>query len=140
MTTATPTKTVEYTHASALDSSVLKQAIYNAATHHLYLKFHNGTIAGYGGVSKSVYDGLVESYSAGAFYNSYIRGQYTGIDGNVAFVRSRQPEAPKAPKSVYVVKGLVSAVITAHDLEDAVRQFNNIHDNAEVKEVTVRFD
>lgn len=74
---------VPYTYFYSFpDSSNLDCIHYDLNTQRLYVRFLNGTLAGYSGVTANTVDGLVEASSSGRFYNANIRGKFTGINTN----------------------------------------------------------
>jgi hypothetical protein len=57
----------------------------------LYVVFHGGRIAGYRNVPATEYANLISAPSVGSYYAKYIRGKYTGRDGNVVFAKAEAP-------------------------------------------------
>jgi hypothetical protein len=55
-------------------SSAIRAVRYDGYT--LTIKFNNGRIYDHHGVPFSVYQGLIQAPSRGAYYNRYIRGRY----------------------------------------------------------------
>jgi hypothetical protein len=57
-----------------VDSSAIRTVGYDGYT--LTVEFHTGRIYDHPGVPYSVYAGLINASSMGAYYNRYIRGRY----------------------------------------------------------------
>lgn len=57
-----------------VDSSAIAAVGYDGYT--LTVQFHTGRTYDHPGVPYSVYAGLMQASSMGAFYNGYIRGRY----------------------------------------------------------------
>jgi hypothetical protein len=57
-----------------VSSSAIRAIGYDGST--LTVEFPNGRTYDHPGVPYSVYEGLMQAPSKGAFYNSYIRGRY----------------------------------------------------------------
>jgi KTSC domain len=58
----------------SVDSSAIRAVGYDGWT--LTVEFCNGRIYDHPGVPYSVYQGLMQASSKGAYYNHYIRGKY----------------------------------------------------------------
>jgi KTSC domain len=58
----------------SVDSSAIRAIGWNDGT--LTVEFHSGRIYDHPGVPYSVYEGLMQASSKGAYYNYYIRGRY----------------------------------------------------------------
>lgn len=65
-----------FTEMVALDSSVIAGAGYNEWTRTLVIEFHSGRTYEYHGVPFSVFAGLINASSPGAYYNACIKGRY----------------------------------------------------------------
>ncbi len=63
-----------YSTMIAVDSTAIAAVGYDGRT--LRVAFHNGKIYDHPGVPYSVYIGLMQASSMGAYYNRYIRGKY----------------------------------------------------------------
>jgi hypothetical protein len=57
-----------------VESSAIRAIGWNDST--LTVEFQNGRIYDHPGVPYSVYEGLMQASSKGAYYNHYIRGRY----------------------------------------------------------------
>jgi hypothetical protein len=57
-----------------VNSSAIRAIGYDG--HTLTVEFHTGRICDHPGVPYSVYAGLMQASSMGAYYNRYIRGRY----------------------------------------------------------------
>ena len=57
-----------------VNSSAIRAVGYDGYT--LSVEFHNSGVYDHPGVPESVYDGLMNASSMGAYYNRYIRGRY----------------------------------------------------------------
>ena len=73
----------KYTDMSGLDSSLAKAVYYNADTGDLGIVVHgaHSGVLVYSNVPVDVFNGFVDSDSAGSFYNTRIRGVYTNPFG-----------------------------------------------------------
>jgi hypothetical protein len=80
-------------HEDDLNSSAIAEVFYDSYNLELFVKFHNGTLAGYSGVPQERYDRLVDAASVGSYYSWSIRGSYDGINGDVDL----QPRAKVEP-------------------------------------------
>jgi len=83
-------------HADDLDSSAIAEVFYDSYNKELFVKFHNGTLAGYSGVPVGTYETLIGSDSVGSYYSWQIRGAFDGISGDVNLVprHERHPDFP----------------------------------------------
>jgi hypothetical protein len=59
---------------TSVNSSVIRAVGYDG--HTLRVEFHNTGVYDHPGVPYSVYSGLMNASSKGAYYNRYIRGKY----------------------------------------------------------------
>lgn len=98
--TLTDTRTAgNYTHRSSVDSSNLREVLYDAETYRLFVVFQSGSVAGYGDVPYSEYERLVAAdsdpnASVGKTYNMIFRQKrgwgsrppYPGVIAPDAFV------------------------------------------------------
>lgn len=121
----TQTKPVaEYTHVAKVTSSNIDVLYYDDHTKNLYVVFNSGNVAGYAGVPYTEYMQLKNAVSVGRFYNSFIKGQYKGLNGDVTF-RARTPVAT-APKAQYQVELSVSytktVTVNADGFDDAAKR------------------
>ena len=62
---------------TTLNSTFLKEAIYDASTRMLTVIFNNGRTYSYQNVDQSVYDGLISARSSSRFFGANIRGKFT---------------------------------------------------------------
>lgn len=58
-----------------VDSSVIRAVGYSGGR--LVIEFHSGRTYEYHNVPYSVFVGLINASSAGAYYNAYIKGRYS---------------------------------------------------------------
>lgn len=94
-----------FTHATTVDSSVIDSLIYDEDTQSLFVKFNNGSVAGYRDVNPTEFGLFAKSDSPGAYYNRYIRSSYRGLNSDVNFVPRVVESAPETDTVVAV--GLV---------------------------------
>lgn len=64
------------TVSASLDSSNLSEAEYDPFMRVLTLHFRKGGVYEYIDVDREVYDGLLESTSAGQYFHSHIKGKF----------------------------------------------------------------
>ena len=62
---------------TTLNSTFLKEAIYDASTRMLTVIFNNGRSYSYQNVDHSVYQGLISADSSSRFFGANIRGKFT---------------------------------------------------------------
>ncbi len=62
---------------TTLNSTFLKEAIYDASSRMLTVIFNNGRTYSYQNVDRSVYDGLINARSSSRFFGANIRGKFT---------------------------------------------------------------
>ena len=62
---------------TTLNSTFLKEAIYDASTRMLTVIFNNGRTYSYQNVDQSVYQGLISADSSSRFFGANIRGKFT---------------------------------------------------------------
>ncbi|MEZ5386496.1 MAG: KTSC domain-containing protein [Prosthecobacter sp.] len=60
-----------------LNSSAIRAVDYDPASRRMYIWFPNNGPYTFYGVPYHIYQGLITASSAGSYYNSRIRGQYT---------------------------------------------------------------
>lgn len=60
-----------------LISSAIRSVEYDPISETLWIEFSSRRTYAYFGVPESVYLGLLKAYSAGEYYNSYIKGRYS---------------------------------------------------------------
>ena len=63
-----------YTTMIPVDSSAIRAVGYDGYT--LTVEFHSGRVYDHPGVPESVFHGLMNATSMGAYYNHHIRGRY----------------------------------------------------------------
>ncbi|HTB83366.1 MAG TPA: KTSC domain-containing protein [Candidatus Sulfotelmatobacter sp.] len=63
-----------YTTLTPVNSSAIRAIGYDGNT--LTVEFHTGRVYDHPGVPYSVYAGLMQASSMGAYYNQHIRGRY----------------------------------------------------------------
>lgn len=78
-------------HVKFHGSSVLDEAFYSDEKHRLYIRFLNGSIAGYQEVTPNIFQSLTNADSPGQYYNYSIKNFYRGTHNDVVFV-------PKTPE------------------------------------------
>ena len=62
---------------TTLNSTFLKEAIYDSSTRMLTVIFNNGRTYSYQNVDQTVYDGLINARSSSRFFGANIRGKFT---------------------------------------------------------------
>jgi len=62
---------------TALNSTFLKEASYNASTRMLTVIFTNGRTYSYQNVDQTIFQGLISADSSSRFFGSNIRGKFT---------------------------------------------------------------
>ena len=62
--------------ATVLESTVLAAAVYDPLAHRLWLEFRSGPVYCYSDVPPTVYQGMIEAPSKGAYFNGSIRGRF----------------------------------------------------------------
>jgi hypothetical protein len=60
----------------SLQSSNIRAVQYEPKTHALNVEFHSRSVYVYSGVPETIFQGLLRAYSAGRYYNQWIKGQY----------------------------------------------------------------
>jgi hypothetical protein len=103
------TKTVYYDYSAyedELNSSAIEEVHYDSINGEMYVTFHNGTIAGYSGVSFRQYGKLINADSVGGWYSWNVRDKFTGISGDVHFEPRPAPfvETPVQEKKDFDVR------------------------------------
>lgn len=138
-------KTVYYTHSmneAELDSSALSAAWYSENDKELYVKFHNGTVAGYGGVPVVVWLGMTCSSSKGRYWANQIKNIYRGVSADVSLVAHASKGIPATAngtlKKVFTnqykvtvnVTGDLEFTVSAEDIAEAVTAVKHTLDQA----------
>ena len=62
---------------TALNSTFLKEATYNASTRMLTVIFNNGRTYSYQNVDQTIFQGLINADSSSRFFGTQIRGRFT---------------------------------------------------------------
>lgn len=76
-------RTEYFTEKSEANSTSIDTVYYNKDSHRLWVKFLNGNLAGYSGVTQAVYNEFKGAVSLGRYYNNWIKGQYPGLNSDV---------------------------------------------------------
>lgn len=130
------TKNVYYDFNTTPNSTALNDIWYDGINRELYVEFPNGTIAGYANVPVETYDSLINADSVGRYFAWSIKGYYTGISGDVQFIK--RPVAEKvyvAPipvpgsarfEVVIQINGDLKLQVTAADFGDASDQVTRL--------------
>jgi hypothetical protein len=63
----------------SLQSSNIRAVQYEAKTHALSVEFHSRSVYVYSAVPETIFQGLLRAYSAGRYYNQWIKGQYLSL-------------------------------------------------------------
>ena len=120
------TKTVLYDYSAyedELNSSAIEEVHYDSINSETYVTFHNGTIAGYGGVSFRQYGKLINADSVGGWYSWNVRDKFTGISGDVHFEPRPAPFA-ETPEPVQEKKDFDVRVELTGELQFLVKAGN----------------
>ncbi len=139
-------KVVNYTQSAEFnDSSAIKYLWYDAKNQELYLEFVTGNRAGYKGVPQFHANGFEVTPSPGRYYNTYIKGQFTGIDSDVVFYPLREPVAAPIALTQFVVTMDVSMPVAASTMEAAIEKAGEVVKSQggtvnKVKSVTAIFE
>lgn len=77
-----------YTNAIATNSSTMQAVYWNSEANELVVHFWAGSVMKYGRFYSDDYRALTNALSKGRFYNSYIKGHFTGekLSDNTQFV------------------------------------------------------
>lgn len=67
------------TASVSLQSSNIRAVQYEPQTHALSVEFHSRSVYVYSGVPETIFQGLLRAYSAGHYYNQWIKGQYLSL-------------------------------------------------------------
>jgi hypothetical protein len=139
----------DVTSTHEVNSSVFNEVHYDENTATLYLRFKNGRIAAYEGVSSSTAEAFVKYSSLGQFYNWYIQPRYKGVsvDQDAEFVlpESKNEEAKDAQASSDDLKKFLvrfryetcdEVEVEATDFEAAIAQVKARIMGAKVEKVT----
>jgi hypothetical protein len=132
-------------HVEFNNSSVIQDAFYNKNSTYLFVCFHNGSVAGYYGVSEDTFKEFSRASSAGQYYNYYIKNRFQTASSDVVFVPkdadSSVKSAPEKPvktdaqgrndaKTEYVVTvrvdGLLEFKVPADDVVSAMEYVSSI--------------
>jgi hypothetical protein len=111
------TQTVHYTEKAQPHSSAIDEIYYDDNTEQMFVKFKAGNIAGYRGVTRAVFNEFKNSNSVGKYYSSWIRGNYTGVSGDVDFAAvtpavAKADHTHKKPNQKFTVE---IQIIERHD-------------------------
>lgn len=141
------TKIIKFTNKFRPDSTAIDAVYYDKDFLHLYVRFHNGRVAGYGNVLFSTYHSFATDASAGRFYNENIIHRYPGLDaGDVKFLAAEVEEEKSDPQQVgpvytvtYEIRKTVTETVEAASYEEAVSKVARIDGYAGVKKVEITF-
>jgi len=144
-------ETFEYTEKDQLSSTWLKECHYNKVTLELAVTMKNNKTYVYTNVPWDVYEDLVKVYSAGTYYNDYIRGIYNNKHGDAIFVSAFQKYTETEVRKMqterrrFVVRAevVLEHSVMAGSIEEAVEIFKQTLGNKgeiKVKEVVVPFE
>jgi len=61
------------------NSTNIAEAFYQPTTEVLEIYFHSGHVYRYAGISRDIFNALIDAPSAGKYYNRHIRGQFTSL-------------------------------------------------------------
>lgn len=135
-------KKVEYYIDKAeVNSSSIDSLYYNKNGQRLWVKFVNGNIAGYAGVPVSVFNEFKNAPSVGRYYNNWVKGAYTGLNGDVDLVQSWD-EVPNVvsstPTFTYEVKYVKTETlsVTAASESEALEKARETVDEKSITSIT----
>ncbi len=63
----------------SLQSSMIQAVQYEPETHALSVEFHSRSVYVYSAVPETIFQGLLRAYSAGRYFNQWIKGQYSSL-------------------------------------------------------------
>lgn len=105
-----------YDHTFEPNSAAIKQVFYSSDTGALFVQFHNGSIAGYSGVSIDVYTNFMFAESTGKYWNNEIYGHFDGIDtGDLRLVERKLSDVVEEEESADSVEEENSDPVTDSD-------------------------
>lgn len=129
-------RTVYYTdHFTDLISSVVSEVFYDSNRGELFVVLNSGVIAGYSGVSKTVFGNFHNAASRGSFWNHEVKNRYGTLNGDVNFAPFEPAsEGTKTANFTVVVNvnGDLKFDLDASDVQSAVDKVKDLLDKSVV--------
>lgn len=130
------TRTIEYTDSfvPAKPSEVIAEVFHDSNHNELFVVLHSGSICGYAGVSSYLFNEFKKAESAGKFWNTHIRWNHAGLNGDVNFTpyhrgaSEAKPALASGNKAFSVVVSVNGDLKFDLDAEDVVAATQKVYE------------